>query len=330
MSTTRAGALQEVSSPGPDRAAALAAARGPTTIGLVAAFAAVYVIWGSTYLAIRVAVETLPPLTMAGIRFVVAGASLYAVLRWRGAERPTAAQWRAAAVVGGLLLLGGNGIVVWAEQTVPSGIAALLVATVPLWIVLLNALGPRGVRPAAREIVGLGLGTAGVCVLFAPQALTGDAHALPTDLLAAAGLVLASLLWAIGSLYSRRAALPSSPLLATAMEMICGGGLQLAAGLLMGEAARFDPGRVTTRSIVAVLYLIVFGSWIAFSAYVWLLRVAPAASVATYAYVNPIVAVLLGAVLLSEPLSAGTFVAMGLIVAGVVLITTRPRRRAAG
>ncbi|MCG3127933.1 MAG: putative inner membrane transporter YedA [Phycisphaerae bacterium] len=301
-------------------------AASPSKLGIVAAFAAVYLIWGSTYLAIRVAVETLPPLLMAGIRFVFAGASLYALLRWRGAARPSAAHWRAAAIVGGLLLLGGNGLVVWAEQSVPSGIAALLVATVPLWIVILGAAGRGGTRPAGRELIGLALGTAGVCTLFAPQALAGDARAAPTDLFGAAGLVLASLLWAIGSLYSRRANLPRSPLLATAMEMICGGALQLLVGLLMGEAARFDPGRVAPRSIVAMLYLIVFGSWIGFSAYVWLLRVARPASVATYAYVNPIVAVLLGALLLSELLTFGTLVAMGLIVAGVVLITTARRR----
>lgn len=299
----------------------------PPLMGVLAAFAAVYLIWGSTYLAIRVAVETLPPLLMAGVRFVTAGTLLFAWLRFWGATWPTAAHWRSAAVVGGLLLLGGNGLVVWAQQYVPSGPAALLVATVPIWMVLLHALGPRGVRPGLLEIGGLLLGLLGLVVLVYPAALGLSGQAVERiDPWGAAALVLASLSWSVGSLYSRHATLPQAPLVATAIEMICGGGMQIVAGLLLGEAWRFNPAGVTWQSLAAMGYLIVFGSWIGFSAYVWLLRVAPPARVATYAYVNPVVAVLLGWLILSEAMTTLKIAAMALIVTAVVLITMRRRR----
>lgn len=315
-----------------DAAAALAPSGGaarPATLAIVAAFAAVYLIWGSTYLAIRVAVESLPPLLMAGARFVTAGVLMYAFLRWRGAARPTATHWRSATVVGALLLLGGNGLVVWAAQFVPSGVTALLVATVPLWMVVLNAVWPGGSRPRWREIAGLFIGFVGLIALVWPglAALSdpSDSYFQRIDLAGAAALVLASLSWAIGSLHSRRAALPADPLLSTAMQMICGGALQALVGLTLGELGRFDLAAVSWRSGVAWVYLMVFGSWVAFSAYVWLLRVVSPAKAATYAYVNPAVAVLLGWLVLGEPLSVLTLAAMGLIVAAVVLITTTPR-----
>jgi len=316
----------------------------PSMLGLVAAFAAIYLVWGSTYLAIRVAVETMPPLLMAGTRFVIAGALLYAWLRFRGAPRPTGVHWRSAAIVGALLLLGGNGLVVWAEQTVPSGIAALLVATVPVWMVVLHALSPDGVRPRWLQVVGLLLGLAGVGVLVYPDALqaalfnagagasapgaAGGSHVVErVDPWGAGALVLASLSWSIGSLYSRHAALPEAPLMATAMEMMCGGGLQLCVGGALGEFARLDVAQISAASAAAFAYLIVFGSWIGFSAYVWLLGVTTPARVATYAYVNPVVAVLLGWLILAEPLTAMTLAAMALIVTAVVLITTAGVRR---
>ena len=197
-------------------------AHAPSTLAVVAAFAAVYIIWGSTYLAIRVAVETLPPFLMAGVRFTIAGGVLYAWMRLRGTPAPSRLHWRSALIVGGLLLLGGNGGVCWAEQTVPSGTAALLVSAVPLWMVLLPAIRPGGVRPGGVQIVGIVVGFIGVGILVNPgsESVRGDGHWVGE-----AVLILASLLWAIGSLYSRQAPLPKSALLSTAMQMLAGGAL---------------------------------------------------------------------------------------------------------
>lgn len=303
------------------------AASPPHTAAIVAAFAAVYVIWGSTYLAIRVAVETLPPLLMAGVRFVIAGGLLYALVRWRGAPRPTLRNWRSATIAGAFLLLGGNGLVVWAEQTVASGPAALLVATMPFWLVMLNAFWPGGTRPGLRDLLGLVIGSLGIVLLVAPDAALAMVAKAPLKLepidpWGAAALVLASLSWAIGSLYARTAPSPESPWVATSTQMLCGGMLQLLVGVLLGETAQLDTDRIRWQSVAAFAYLIVLGSWVGYTCYVWLLRVVSPAKVATYAYVNPVVAVLLGWILLDEPLTATTWAAMALIVAAVVLLTT--------
>ncbi len=298
----------------------------PRRVTLVSAFAAVYVIWGSTYLAIRFAIETLPPFLMAGVRFVIAGGILYAVARALGAGRPERLHWRSAAIIGGLLLLGGNGGVVWAEQTVPSGLTALIVAIVPLWMVLLDWLRGTGSRPGLGMAVGLLFGFVGVGFLVGPGGLGGGER---IDPIGAGVVVLASLLWAIGSLYSRKAELPASQTLATGMEMFAGGVLLLVVAAGTGELGRFDPSAVSTRSLWALAYLIVFGAIVAFSAYVWLLKATTPARAATYAYVNPVVAVALGWALASEPLSPRIFVAGAMIVAAVVLIVGRPARRRA-
>jgi drug/metabolite transporter (DMT)-like permease len=285
----------------------------------VAAFAAIYILWGSTYLAILFAIETLPPFWMAASRFLLAGSLLYAWARWRGAPPPTRLHWRGAAVVGALLLLGGNGGVVWAEQRVPSGLAALLVATVPLWMVMLDGVGSGWRRPPLQVLAGIAIGLGGVALLVGPGTLVGGQGADPVG---AAVLVLASLSWAAGSLYARRAPLPSSPLLGTAMEMIGGGLCLVVAGLVAGEHRRLDLAAASPKSLLAVAYLVVFGSLIGFTAYVYLLRHSRPALVATYAYVNPVVAVLLGWAFAGEPLSARTLLAGGIIVGAVVLITT--------
>lgn len=299
----------------------------PLTALIVLAFAAVYLIWGSTYLAIRVAVQTLPPLTMAGVRFVFAGGLLYALLRIAGAPRPSALQWRSATLIGGLLLLGGNGGVAMAETVVESGIAALLVATVPLWMVLLEGLRPGGSWPNAIEIAGVLVGFAGVGVLIGPGwATASSAESGGVDLGGAALLVGASLSWAAGSLYARHAELPRSAWTATGMEMIAGGALLLVAGLLRGEWATLDVSRFSAASLLALAYLTVFGSLVGFTAYVWLLGVTTPTRVGTYAYVNPVVAVLLGWAAAGERLGAATFVAMGLILSAVVLINVFGRR----
>ena len=296
----------------------------PGTALVLAAFAAVYVLWGSTYLAIAVAIESLPPLLMAGTRYLAAGVILYAFMRLRGEAAPTRLHWRNTAIVGGLLLLCGNGGVVLAERTVPSGVAALLVATVPMWMVVLEWLRPGGNRPAGRTILGLALGFVGMIVLVGPG-LAGGAR---VDPLGAGLLLVASMAWAAGSIFSRGAALPKSALLATGMEMVCGGVWLLLAGLLRGEVAAANPSAFTTESVLAFLYLVVFGSLVGFTAYIWLLGVSTPARVSTYAYVNPIVAVLLGWAILNEPVTSRVLVAAAVIVLAVAVITTGKRKEA--
>jgi len=288
-----------------------------------AAFAAVYTIWGSTYLAIRFAVETMPPFLMAGARFLVAGTVLYAVMRLRGAAVPTRLHWRSALIVGALMLLAGNGGVVWAEQVVPSGVASLMVALVPLWMVVFNWLRGDRIRPTAGVALGVGMGMVGIVLLVSSGQGTGGQTLNTTGLLV---LAAGSMAWAIGSLYSRRAPLPGDALLGTAMEMLAGGALLFLAGLAGGEAGQTAWQDVSRRSILALVYLIVLGSLVGFSAYTWLLRNCTPAKVSTYAFVNPIVAVFLGWGLGAEPLTARTLLAAAVIVGGVALITTyQPR-----
>ena len=286
---------------------------------LIAAFAAVYIVWGSTYLAIRFAVETLPPLLMAGARFAIAGAilMLWSRLYARDAA-PTRLDWRTGVVSGGLLLLGGNGGVVWAEQRVPSGIAALLVAVVPVWMVLLDWLRPQGRRPHALVFVGLALGLAGLALLVGPNA-TGDRDG--TDITGALVLVLASLSWAAGSLYTQHAPKASSGLNGSATQMVAGGALLAVAGIFSGELAQMDLAHVTTRSVLGFLYLVSFGSLVGYTAYIYLLAHTTAAKASTYAYVNPVVAVFLGWLLAHEAVTQRTVLAAVVILAGVAIIT---------
>lgn len=321
---------------GPQGGRGPVAARRPPRLGAAVdprvwgALSIVYAVWGSTYLAIRVAINTLPPLLMAGVRFLIAGTVLFlwAIRRGdRDADRPEPAQWAAAAIVGGALLLGGNGMVVLAERTVPSGTVALLVATVPLWMVVIGRLA-FGDRLGLQAALGFLLGFAGLVLLVG---LPGPGS------LDRAGVtfgLLAPLAWAAGSLYSRRARLPARPLVSTAMQMIAGGLLLAVTGIARGELSGLDPSAFSLRSLLALGYLIVFGSWLGFSAYVWLLRAAPVSIVSTYAYVNPVVAVLLGWAILAEPIGARTLVAGAIIIVAVALIVTggsvqaeRARRR---
>jgi drug/metabolite transporter (DMT)-like permease len=295
----------------------------PGTAALVAAFAAVYVIWGSTYLGIRFAVEAMPPFLMASARWIVAGVALYAWRRAAGDARPLRLHWRSAAIIGGLLILGGNGLVSYAEQTVESHLAALLIAIVPVYIALLS-WGMTGDRPAWRAMAGIALGLAGVGVLVLPGFFAGGAHVAAWGLLI---ILLASFLWSAGSLYSRKAPLPESPLLGASMEMIMGGLLLALVGLATGEASRVDLAAVTPRAWIAVAFLTVFGSIVAYSAYVWLLQVSRPELVATYAFVNPIVAVALGVLLAGETVGATTLLAAVLIVAAVAIVVTAPTPR---
>jgi drug/metabolite transporter (DMT)-like permease len=305
----------------PERRAALQSGAKKGEIAL--AFAAVYVLWGSTYLAIRFGIETIPPFLLAGVRHLTAGGLLYAWVRLRGSRPPRWRHWRSAAIVGGLMLLGGNGLVTWAEQRVPSGLTALIVASVPIWMTVLDALQHRQ-RPHGVVVLGLLLGLAGIGLLVAPGSFGGGAHA---DALGAAALLCAALFWAIGSVYSRRAPLPSSTLLAIAIEMVAGGALLLLVSAASREWAGFSLAAVSIRSILSLGYLIVAGSLLGFSAYIFLLGATTPARVSTYAYVNPVVAVFLGWALASEAVTARTLVAAAVIVAAVALIIRHGARQ---
>jgi drug/metabolite transporter (DMT)-like permease len=294
-------------------------------IKIILAFAAIYIIWGTTYLGIRIAVETMPPFLMAGTRFIISGALLFVILRLRGAPMPKRLHWRSAVIIGAFLLVGGNGLVTWAEQQVPSSTASLVVATVPLWIALFDWLIFRGVRPGRQVTAGLILGLVGIVLLIGPAQVLGTAGFSLFFLLV---LLLAPILWGFGSLYSRGAPLPEDTFMATAMEMLGGGVLLLLAGLLTGEAGSLDIAAISARSLAAFVYLTVFGSIIAFTAYIWLLKVVPATKVATYTYVNPVIAVFLGWLVLSEPITPTTITAVFIIVLAVVLITMREPKKA--
>jgi drug/metabolite transporter (DMT)-like permease len=299
----------------------LAQAAAPARAKLLLAFAAVYLIWGSTYLAIRFAIETVPPFLVGGFRFIIAGSLMYVFLRMRGEARPTGAQWRSAFIIGPLLLTGGNGGIVWSEQFVPSGVVALMVACVPLWMLLLAWLR-GGSPPSAREWFGVAMGLIGVSMLVS---LGGVQAAGSVSLLAALVMLCSTLSWSVGSMFAREAPLPSSPLLASAMEMLIGGAGMLLIALLRGEFTQLASSSVSMRSALSIVYLAGFGSIVAFSAYKWLLsRVSPAL-VGTYAFVNPVVAVALGWAFASEALTSRTLLAMVVIVGAVVMISLRPR-----
>jgi drug/metabolite transporter (DMT)-like permease len=279
------------------------------------AFFSVYVFWGMTYLAMRVAVVEIPPHLMAGVRFLLAGFLLYAWSRWRGEGPPTAEQWRAATIVGAFLLLGGNATVAWAEERVPSGLAAVLIAVVPIWMVAME-WGRRGSRPGGRVIAGLLLGLAGVGLLVSP----GRDGAGNVDLIGAVMLILASASWAWGSVISKSAPLPQSPFLATSMEMIAGGILLLIVAGIAGQFHGFHLSTVSRQAALAWIYLVIFGSLVGFTAYIWLLGHTSIAKAGTYAYVNPVVAVLLGWAILHEPITLRTVIATLVILAGVALV----------
>jgi len=295
---------------------------GTKTLVLLS-FAAVYVLWGSTYFAIRIGVESIPPFLMAGLRHFTTGLVFFPVFRKLSNEKPTGVQWRTTAITGILLLLGGNGTVTWAEVRVPSGIAALLVATVSLWMVLVDWLRPGGVKPSVRVMIGFVLGFLGMALLVGPSSIGGSGRVEPV---AAGCLMLASLAWASGSIFSRHNPIPRSPMLGVAMQMLAGGGGLLLVSLATGEWRHFHFSQVTTRSWMALLYLVIFGSALGFSAYVYILKHSTASRVATYAFVNPVVALFLGWSLGDEPLTLRTMLASSVILAAVLIVITAPRK----
>jgi drug/metabolite transporter (DMT)-like permease len=291
----------------------------PSPLAIWSALAAVYVIWGSTYLAIRFTVETTPPFLSAAARFMISGAFLYGWRRLAGDPRPTGEQWRNASIVGILLLVGGNGGVVWAAQFIPSGLAALLVATVPLWMILFDALR-HGDRPARTALGGILIGFAGAAMLVGWTANEASA----AHLHGAVAVLTASCLWAIGSIYAKTAKLPASPLVTTGVEMLVGGVVLILVAHVFGEFERVDLDAVSLRSAAAWGYLTVIGP-AAFVSYAWLLRVAPIPLVATYSYVNPLVAIMLGYFLGNEVLTPRILLAAALIIGSVVLVSA-PKR----
>jgi drug/metabolite transporter (DMT)-like permease len=282
------------------------------------ALLAVYIVWGSTYLAIRFAVETIPPFLMAGVRFLVSGLILYIWRRLAGDPNPSPRQWRSAVLVGLLLLLGGNGVVSWAEQHVASGIAALMIASVPLWIVLIDAFRPNVLKPDWKIMLGLIVGFGGLALLVtSSMSLSSTSGMNPLGI---GALLLASLLWSLGSVYSRDADMPDSSLLSTAIEMLGGAAGLFLVGTVAGEWQSLNLAAITSRSLLGLGYLIAFGSLVGFVSYTWLLRNAPISLVSTYAYVNPVVAIFIGAWLGNELINGRIIVSALIIIGSVVVI----------
>jgi drug/metabolite transporter (DMT)-like permease len=296
----------------------------PSRARIILAFAAVYLFWGSTYLAIRVGVTAFPPFVLAGCRYLLAGSLMFSWLAYRGVPRPTARQWKEAAISGSLLLL-GNGIVCWAEQLVNSSLAALILASTPIWIALFDTVRPGGRYPRWNTVLGILVGTGGVALLvFGKHASNGSA----TPLAGAAALIIACGFWAAGSIYNKYHTTPGSPWMSTAAQMLCGGVANSVVATLHGEWSQFQPEHLTAQPLFAFVYLIIFGSIIGFSSFVWLLAHCAPAKVATYAYVNPLIAAFLGWLILGEPLTPAIGVAAAIILGGV-LIVQWPVRKAA-
>ena len=288
------------------------------------ALIALYIVWGSTYLGIKFAIETIPPFFHAGIRFLISGLVLVIWQRAAGQSLPTRKQWISAAIIGTLLLLGGNGLVAWAEQSIPTGIAALIIASVPMFLVIGEAIRPNGVKPNWQGVVGLLIGFGGIIILVGPSEFSGSATKLnPFGVVALLG---ACLFWATGSIYSKTADLPKSSLMSTGAQMLVASISLFIVSLLSGELKGWDITAVSARSLYGLSYLILVGSLVGFASYGWLLQNAPISLVSTYAYVNPLVAVLLGTLFVNEVLEPRIWLATGIIIGAVIFInSTRPK-----
>lgn len=284
---------------------------------IIIALLMVYLFWGGTYLGMKVALETLPPFIMAGIRYIIAGSVLYLWAMVSGAKPPKKEHWKSGGIVGALLLLGGNGLVAWAEQIVSSGIAALMVATVPLWMIILNWRKEQ--KPSMVVLGSTIFGFIGIAVLVLQPG--GETTGLGANKLGILAILFATFSWSIGSLYSRKAQLPKSQLLSVAIQMLVGGGLLLITATILGEWSRFELANISSRSFLSMGYLIIFGSIIAYNAYIWLLKNADPTWVSTYAFVNPIIAVLLGWAFANEKLTVNSLIAAIIIITAVIIIT---------
>ncbi len=293
-----------------------------TRLNIVLGFAAIYIIWGSTYLAIRWGVDTLPPFILAGVRFLIGGGLLYWWAIARGAEKPRKKHWLTTGVIGLLMTVSGIGLVTWAEKTVPSGITALMIAMVPMWIVLIDWIRPNGTRPAWIAIFGVLLGFGGVAFLINPTNIGGLSE---IDSLGAFLIAVACFSWALGSVYSRYAAQPKSQALSAGMQMIIGGAVLMLLALLKGEYAEIDLAAISAKSVWSLVYLITIGSY-AYAVYIWLMKASTPARVSTYAYVNPIIALLLGSMLAGEELSNWALGCSTVIILAVVLIISAKAR----
>ena len=291
-----------------------------TTLLIVAAFATVYVVWGSTYWAIKVSLDSIPPFALGAIRYLIAGGLMLAGAAVLGAGRPTRAQWITAAITGTLLLVGGNGAVILAEQRAPTGLVALIVASAPLWMVLIDWLRPGGVRPDRMVFLGLAAGTLGIVLLVDPGGAVGSGVPVRETLMLIAG----ALAWAAGSIWSRQAKLPGSAAMLVALQMLIAGVIFTGLSLAAGEPARMQAATITLQSWLGLGYLIVFGSIVGFTAYVWLVRQVSPAAASTYAYVNPVVALAIGTVVGGEALTSRTLLAATVLLGAVVLITAGP------
>ena len=289
------------------------------------ALLALYIVWGSTYLAIRFSVETIPPFFHAAVRFLISGAILYIWQRQVGEPVPTKSNWKATAIVGTLLLVGGNGFVSLAEKNIPSGIAALLISTSPFWLALFESFRAGGSKTNWLTILGLVIGFSGVFILIGPAEITGTEHNFKTSAIIL--LILAPMLWSLGSIYARGGDMPKSTLMSTGMQMLMGSVSLFIVSLFTGELSGFSFSDVSTRSWWGLLYLITFGSLVGFVAYGWLLHNAPLSLMSTYAYVNPVVAVFLGWLLADEALDARILLATGIIIGSVVFINWARQRK---
>jgi len=288
-----------------------------STVAIVLALLSVYIIWGSTYLGIKIAIETFPPFLMAGIRFVIAGSLLYGYVIVKERKHPKLIEWRDTTIIGTLLLMGGNGLVVIAEQSIPTSIVAIIIATVPLWMIAIGWMMKSQTEPNRSTLFGTVLGFCGVAILMYPS----QQENLHFDLLGLSLTLLAAILWSLGSIYSQKAILPSSTMLSTAMQMITGGLVLVMVGTFSGEWQHLNPEAFSSRSFFALMYLIFFGSLLGFSAYVWLLQNVSPYLASTYAFVNPIVALILGYFFADEVLSFKALIATVFIISAVVIIT---------
>jgi drug/metabolite transporter (DMT)-like permease len=297
----------------------------PSRGAIVLAFATIYLVWGSTYLGIRVAVETMPPFLMAGARFTISGVLLFSFMLAKGAKWPTPRQWLDQAIAGTFLLLGGNAVVSWCELRTPSGITSLVLGAAPVFVVLLDWLRPGGSRPTLGIVVGVAVGIGGIALLFGPDAIPASAKPPAIDIIA---LFLSSLSWWIGSFYSRHAKSGGLLLMNVSIQMLCGSFCIILTGLLLGEGSTLHLASITTQSWLAFAYLVIVGSIIAFTVYAWLLHNSSPSKVSTFAYVNPVVAVFLGWLILGEPMNSRIILATAITIGAVAIITVQRTRNA--